>query len=587
MKVLYLPVFRASLAYTVTYGRRWSVLEHLLLTELTNSQASVVALAEAAQLPDRLIVEALINLLRAGWVEVRTQDEVAVFTCTELGRKRAGQPKLKAELKRRIRWASLCMDRVTGSWMSVDGLDLVHERDLPPDAQKLPVEVNTLDAQTGEVRDLLELANDEAFERLEPYTRAPARLYARITLSLGEIKGIPADAPMRLRAMLLEHQSPGDFPLQGDRARIDDLPATVLRQDITAESFVVGGPAHLEYLSGVLSRARSHVIVHSCFLHPETLRRLLPDFEAAAARNVRVDLLWGLVVDEEDTEARQPIAASHKVLESLTPKARTRVALSANSSASHLKAVISDSGPGGAWETLIGSCNFLSSWYNLVELSIRLSSPRATASVLGYLVEAQLPASGGWSSLAVRLNELWNQLRQRSRGRPETGEHALTLLTDQDHYACIRRARDSVSADILIGCDLFGLAAETAALVPMERAAELGKAVTLIYRRPSKTLIEQGAPPSVQAIAARGIRLRQSEALHGKFVVWGEQARAISSFNWLATVVGTRSRGAELGVLVEGPGLRQLLVEAMQPVDVGLFGVLAAIPEAREQQLPV
>jgi hypothetical protein len=63
MKAVYVPVFRVAVSYTVSFGRRWSVLEHLLLIELAKSKRSLMELAEAANLPERLVVEALINLM--------------------------------------------------------------------------------------------------------------------------------------------------------------------------------------------------------------------------------------------------------------------------------------------------------------------------------------------------------------------------------------------------------------------------------------------------------------------------------------------------------------------------------------------
>src|SRR5689334_21125023 len=97
----------------------------------------------------------------------------------------------------------------------------------------------------------------------------------------------------------------------------------------------------------------------------------MPELEVAVARNVRVDTIWRLVIDEEDLAARRPITLSQDVLAELSPRARQRVILSSSSSSSHLKAVLSDACPEG-WETLIGSCNALSAKFDLVEISVRL-----------------------------------------------------------------------------------------------------------------------------------------------------------------------------------------------------------------------
>ncbi|MBI1405763.1 MAG: phosphatidylserine synthase [Caulobacter sp.] len=574
MKVLYLPVYRVPVSYTVSFGRRWSVLEHILLVDLAQSRRSVKSLSEDCGLPERIVVEALINLLRAGWIEVRTSDDVALFSVTELGRKRSSERNLKAELKRRVRRASLCMDRLTGSWMNSEPLDLIHEREVPDDADCLTALISSLDTQNAEVRQLLPLNDDEAFERLEPNGKTAGRYYARIEIGINGISGLPPEAPWRLTEALLslhrEEVAPnGEFSTNGPL--IDQF---AVREDIDLSDLIVGGPANRNEFRRILHSAQSHVIVHSCFLHPETLRELIPDLEAAAARKVRVELLWGLIIDPEDVKARQSVADCIAVLSELSDRARSRVTLSNISSNSHLKAIVSDSGVGGHWQAVVGSCNFLSSWYDLTEVAVRLSNPKIVAQVLGYLVDAQLPPSGGWSPMVVRLNNSWSKLQKIVRRHVAGGSHTVKLLMDRDHHACVRHARDATVSSIVVACDLFGLAAETSVLVPLQRAHELGKQVSLIYRRPSKALVGQGALPDAGRLAKRGLSLSQVDGIHGKFLLWGNDGLAITSFNWLSTSVGARTRGAELGVMIEGPRLRSMLASHLESIGSPMASLL-------------
>jgi hypothetical protein len=181
------------------------------------------------------------------------------------------------------------------------------------------------------------------------------------------------------------------------------------------------------------------------------------------------------------------------------------------------------------------------------------------AQLLGWMIGAQQPAAGGWSATARRLNKLWGRARAAGATQANEGDHSLELLVDADHYACVRAARDGAESDILLGCDLFGLAAETSVLVPLARAAELGKRVSLFYQRPSKMLLAEGRSPDAEALARRGLGLSRVESLHGKFLMWDRQNLIATSFNWLSTVAdGTRSRGAEIGIHVSGPGLRAM-----------------------------
>ena len=58
----------------------------------------------------------------------------------------------------------------------------------------------------------------------------------------------------------------------------------------------------------------------------------------------------------------------------------------------------------------------------------------------------------------------------------------------------------------------------------------------------------------------RGISLEQIPNLHGKFLAWDDNTLVVTSFNWLSTsVANTRARGAELGIMISGPDMRDIL----------------------------
>ncbi|RWD94259.1 phosphatidylserine synthase [Mesorhizobium sp.] len=567
MKVLYIPLFRAPIGYTVSLGRRWTLLEHLILHDLASNKRTVVELGALANLPERLVVEALINLLRAGWVEMRSSPERAVFAATAVGRKRAAEKELVPELRREPKWASLCMDRITGSWMITEHLDLVYQSDLPEDAYLLTPILGTLNYDDPGVRDLIFLKPDEGFEGFVPASRSPSRPYARVVVSYGLIKrGLPSYASLKLQQeVLLAAQNVDDVEELSDTEQSIQFSSDIAPGDtLTYDNLIVGGEAHLQAVERALASAKSHVILHSCFLHPETVRRLLPSLEGAARRKVNVELLWGLRVDPEAREKLRPVGETEAVLDTLPASIRSRVQLSTISSGSHCKVLLHDVAD-GSWVSIVGSCNFLSSWYQSIDVSIMSASQRLASQILSHLLSAQLPPSGSWSAMARRMNRSWNHVRQAAAASAEHGTHSLILLADGDHYACVTRARDLAKKQITVGCDLFGLAAETSTLLPLERAAELGSQVNAYYQRPSKTLIEQGMRPDAQLLGRRGINLNQVDGLHGKFLLWDSDNAVVTSFNWLATVAaGSRSRGAELGILVSGPGIGEMLMQKLQ-----------------------
>lgn len=577
MTIFFLPMLKIGVAYAVSAGRRWSVLEHMLLAELAREQHSVSDLAALANLPPRMIVEALIALLRTNWVEVRADNKGVKFAATPLGRMRVDENDLPVKTSRDIRWTSLCFDSNTGSWLRSDELKLVYHEDLPDDADLLDSFYQTYDIRDGAIRALLPLDLDETLEPEAPAPRNASRPYARFSVRNGEIDGLPPGAPLRLRELVLSEAAGRGTPVTIDSP--DNDPAVdvgVFRDTITHEDLIVGGTAHWEAIKAALASAKTACVIHSCFVHPATIRTLLPELERAARRNVRVELLWGLRRDAEGDDVPLPIADSEAVLNELPTALRKRVRLSGMSSGSHAKVILWDI-EDGSWRSLVGSCNWLSSWYDALDVSIVSRSPQLAVRLMSWMLETQLPAFGGWSAQTRRLNGFLGAARAEASKRGEEGEHIVRLLVDDDHFAALRTARDHATNDIVLGCDLFGSAAETTTIVPMERAAKRGATVHIYYARPTKRLFDAGLTPKMEDFASRGLVLSKIAKLHGKFLVWDSLNFVASSFNWLSTIPDARVVGAEFGLLVEGAPLRDKLREACIAQDIISDGAPLAI----------
>jgi hypothetical protein len=559
MTTFFLPLLKIRVGYAVSAGRRWSILEHMLLAELAREQHSVGELSTLANLPPRMIVEALIALLRANWVEVRADKRGVKFSATPVGRLRVGEDDLPVRTSRDIRWTSLCFDSNTGSWLHSEDLKLVYYEDLPEDADLLDNLYQTFDIRDGAVRALLPLDLDETLEPEAPSPRNVSRPYARFSVRDGEIEGLPSGAPLRLRELILSAAaSRGETIVENEPRQGSVAETGVFRDTFTPEDLIVGGPAHLEAIRRALSEAKTACIIHSCFVHPETVRQLLPEFEEAARRNVRIELLWGLRSDTEDDDIPPPIADTQAVLAELPGTLRKKVRLSDISSGSHGKLILWDVKDGG-WRSLVGSCNWLSSWYDAHDISIVSRSPQLAVRLMSWMLETQLPAFGGWSAQTRRLNGYLADTRTEALKQGEAGDHLIRLLVDDDHFAALRTARDHVKHDIVLGCDLFGSAAETTTIVPMERAAKRGAAVHMFYARPTKRLLDAGLAPKPEDLAARQLALAKIPKLHGKFLAWDDLNFVASSFNWLSTIPDTRVVGAEFGLLIEGAPMREKL----------------------------
>lgn len=106
--------FVASVASIFSKGRPWSPVEHLILQALANDPRTAAKLAEQSALPKRLVIEALIRLMRAGWVELSSQPVGTLFRATVDGRDKAFLDELPNVPKTITRWMTFVIDRVTG-----------------------------------------------------------------------------------------------------------------------------------------------------------------------------------------------------------------------------------------------------------------------------------------------------------------------------------------------------------------------------------------------------------------------------------------------------------------------------------------
>lgn len=566
MKYVYVPLYRMAVSYLYNFGRRWSIIEHMLLIEVAGAKRTASDLAVMANVPHRLVVEALINLLRSNWIEVRSDNDKVYFTATPAGQRRAKEKTLPERLQKDTRWDSVCVERLTGHWMRADDLDLVYEKDLPVDAVKLPALLHTFEPNDAALRDLFRLNLNESLEPTAPQFRPPSLPFARVGIAFNEVQsGLSPNTPLSLRHTLVIASSEISDDDSMSYSTKSYMVQEVARDDLGADDVIVGGPAHLVLLRQSLEKAKSIIVIHSCFLSAETLRTLLPDLEEAARRKVRVELLWGLHVDPEAVGPPKKFSDAADVLAKLTTTAQGRVRLSPHSSGSHAKVLIYDNRETGQWITVVGSCNFLSSDFDWMEASLRTRSVLFASKVLSRLLSNQLPAVGNWSGTARRLNAVWSELKRKVRTQQEVGKHAITLVTDHDHYACVTLARDRAMSEIEITCDLYGLSAETSVLVPMETAAARGIRVQLEYTRASKFLLAEGREPVPSEIEKRGVKITQVSDMHAKYLGWDEDNLVISSFNWMATSVDARrSHGAEIGALIEGPGIRRMFIEKMR-----------------------
>jgi hypothetical protein len=572
----YVPVYKVKADYLVRQGRTWSAFEHMVLWRLAQSRATSIELAELSGVPLRLVVECLIELIGAGWIDIHASTSDVSFEATSAGTKAAELKKLPEETRNLRRRDTLCMDRLTMSFFKPEDLALIHKDKLPDNATVLKPRIFKLTMTPGSIVDRLYMKEDETFEEWVDHRITAQRLYAVVQISGGKIDGLPQYTPPLLPETILEDVALNILRTEGPPS--DDVPDRAHPQletedgysltEVVTDDLIVGGADHFDTVKRVLAHAKSFVVIHTCFVSSGAVRKLLPEMEAAASRKVHVDLLWGQRNEALNDDARKDFQEAKGLFDKLSPGARSYIRFAERETGSHAKVILADSGQHGRYEAYVGSCNWLSSLYKSVEVSIRVREPRVISTLASALALLRIPPSGKWTKDVYRLAELRNECR-RSGVRGE-GKHRMAVVQDREHLAAVREARDTAKAEILAVCDLLGPAGETSVFVPVRATDRSSVSVTLIHNKLAKTLSIEERDRTAASLAEIGIQLLSVEHIHGKFMTWDDDALLITSFNWLATSPDPwKPRGAEIGIVVKGAGL----VEHLQTKFRQLTGV--------------
>lgn len=553
---VFVPLFKVGVAYVVRQGRAWTNLEHALLWTVNEAPTSLDELVKLSNMPVRLVIQSLLELMTRGWVSLNTSGGSVRFEATLSGAEVAPKTYLPAFISTATRTDTLCLDRLVGSALDPDDLTLVHVEKIPKGAVVLAARTFKPEVRPGDSIERLYMLEDETFEDWVDHRLHSPNFYAALRVSGDTVTGLPPYASLALHQAILEELAEIDVEVEaGTAAPITPfLESQSIATSVCVDDLVVGGAAHKATIIRVLEQARSTVVIHSCFVSPGTMQEMMPLVHAAAKRGVQVDMLWGLRYEQAQDWARRGIKAAREAIAKLPADIRSRVRFSDRESGSHAKIIIADSGPHGAFEGFVGSCNWLATKFDALDVSLRLRDPRLLGALAAVLATLRIPAHGEWNVDVHRLLRLRVQLGKQ---KPLEGSAKVSLIFDREHLALVRLARDRAAARIVSACDLLGPAGETSVFVPMRTAAKDGVAIDLIYNRPTDNLEEEVVAAARRQLEVAGVNLTQSRAeLHGKFLVWDDESLCVTSFNWLATTPDRwKPRAAEVGVFVAGADL--------------------------------
>ncbi|WP_342447348.1 phospholipase D-like domain-containing protein [Methylobacterium platani] len=529
-------------------------------------------------LNSQVVGATLSRLMRFGLIELRTSP-VPVLATSTLGQQliRSGQPLPERTVDREIP-ISLIYERVGQSVFRRRDVDFVLERDVGQLAYAVRFSRDERD-ETDETMALRvgrfmagSMRPGEWLRGVRAINSVLRRVYLKIDLNDAKNGVFPKNASDELVAALRATVSTGSLP---SLAHQDRSPPPPIETEFDASNFLVGSAEHVDRFVEIVNKATQDVFVLSTFVASqadekgrEQRDRIIDALDKAIKRGVTCHLFFGTSLDENAKHAH----AMEEIRVKLEAGGRSRGYLKVHRDPvrSHAKFLAADDGAGGA-VVVIGSCNWLSSPFLAVEVSVLLREAGAAAAALDVLRAIVAPlhdASRSRENLRFMAAELRRSIIEVGRHRMEPSEilkARFSVVYSADHDALLRRAAHDAKKRFICCTHRLGAPMVPALFTPAEVAGRRLEDVRVLYSR-------QTGPVKRRHVSEQRTRLHgvvdvigvRDPQLHCKFLLWDDDDVVVSTMNW-----GSQSGRAddpmdEIGIHLEGPGLAAALLDRVE-----------------------
>lgn len=555
-----IPMLRGKRHFYIEKGRRWSVVEHLMLDAVARKPATASELSRKSNLPSRVVIEAFIRLMRAGWVELPSEKE-AVFTATPAGKAQLNGTELQAPTSRDDRWMSFCYDQACGDVFR--GKELyVHKQgrlSCSPDSHALVYLEKSIRHSTEDIGAIFAalVGRDELIIGMEETPDTPIEGYAIVKVKEGVIEQLPARASDELRAAILakaaqalpESEKAAAAPIQSISTRMDK-PAKSVQGLFEQRDLILDGDSHKSALLNALETATELVIIHSTFISSDGWRALLPKLISATARGVKIQILYGQSDDQSETSSsrKESIALRSAITEA---GRNDQIIVHPFSTGSHAKLLLSDDGR-NRWSCIVGSCNWLSSDFSSYEASIKVRDPKMVGELVKHIANMSIAHDGIWTNTTASFISLGERIAHIPRGQGRTAK--MRILLAPEHASLVLEARDAARKRLVVTSHRLGIAGRPMIIVPALAASrDKGVICSLYYGRATGKLSGLDAAALTSELNRSGVTPRpiHNPRLHAKVLGWDDDALVVSSQNWLSADPSDTAYLKEIGIYVE------------------------------------
>jgi hypothetical protein len=506
--------------------------------------------------------------MRFRLVEVELTAEHAAFRASDFGfRAVVGGNPLPFYPTRVSKWANFIIEWATGDFFHARDVLLMSPSKIEQERNN-GAEIRTVSVEGGgpstsneaNMRRLSEIAAGGWNEEVASVDDRTAQLrddeFMVVRLIDGKPRGLPDRAGPNLRAIVASAAAlpvgTGLMPVAYSGQREEFGEDLIVRScAFDPNDLIIGGSEQRRCFGSLIEQSLRRVVIHSTFLDAKRFEALQSLIQSACQRGVTFDLLWGAEKDEETETRNSKAAVEIARMVRNDPVMHGRVRIHMRSTGSHAKLILLDTNEG--WLGAIGSCNWLSSPFQAVELSVVLRDNFLIAD-LATAIQRMVGRRGLTDSIATEMALIARDLRRSSPGTSASARMA--IVAGESHDRIIRAASGEAKRLFFVGSNRLGSTARPGAIMQSQVAADRdGMEAIVLYTQNSGPLKNRHARALTEEAALQGVRLVRTKRvpLHGKVIIWDDDNVVVTSLNWASSSANPDFPWGDIGVHIDAP----------------------------------
>ena len=574
------PLTKILVKFRASTQRPITELDRMVMQAIAAGASSVDSLKSIFQLPERLLVECLVDLMDMALLALDTSG--SGFRLTEFGKRCLDQE--LTSFGERLDDAdemTFLREDLAGRIAVGQIIRYDHEKG---DLQSSEVQGSI---PHGEIEQILiqKLKKDgKHLHSVESIVPVRDGISFKVTVDSGAISGLPSQWNHLKPLLLAETEKrTGISYAAPQRDREDEQDESIWTEvSIGVSDLLLKASDHEEVLAKAIEQAHRRLLILSAHASEAVLNKLKEPIKAAVRRGVHVDILCGLPSLDEDGELHAKTTKKwlQEIRKSLSDGSGDHLTVKEEPLNSDAKVLVWDA-QDGSYQAIVGSYNWL---YGLDsptaehlgsnEVGIRLKDPRLIGNICTTL-SGWLDARGQQlSGVALRWRNIGLSLAKMELSSASDGDAALTkarVIYDESHAEVLREGLVNASRRLLVSSHKLNRSATGSHsngggkldwLARRNPVSEF-QFVLVTGRNPKPDSWTQEDQNRLEGLV-KGVdgTIRLGEGTHARVVVYDDVA-VVSGYNFLSTTHDKR----QVGIIFQGPIIANALWDAFKAVD--------------------